>query len=226
MVIALAVVFLYAPWALALRPWDYDILRAGFSIIAGIGLVAVFGATTYFSLKDPDIKLLEPANVVSDDEVLPLLSQYAGTPFVGDVASQAIEQINSSSRKRGRLRKIVSAQFSEGSLSWDKFSGLVDMAVRTVLRNAALVANGLQSFDQEGYSRARRHKDAQTEQLALYDKSLASMREALEANERILLEMGKLELELGTLEADDTRTEADQTIEELRGLIEETRYYR
>lgn len=224
--IAVAVVFLYAPWGLALRPWDYDLLRAGLSIIAGIGLVGIFGTSTYLALKDPDVKLLEPAKVMSDDEVVPVLEEYADTPYVGEIASEALEQVRSASRKRKRLRKVISVQFAEGSMSWDKFCRLVDVAERTILRNAALVANGVQSFDREGYVKARKRGQAQAEQLALYDKTLADLQEVLSANERVLLEMAKLEMELTQLEADDTREDASQTIEELQGLIEETRYYR
>lgn len=224
-VIALAVILLYAPWGLALRPWDYDLLRAGFSIIAGIGLAGVFGTSTYLLLKDPDVKLLEPSDVLDDDDVVPVLEEYAQTPYVGAIALETLEQVHSAERKRGRLRKVISNQFSQGSMSWDKFCGLVDMANRTVLRNAALVANSIQSFDREGYKKALRSKDRHAEELALYDRSLAGMREVMEANERVLLEMGKLELELSSLEADDTREAASETIEELQSLIEETRYY-
>lgn len=223
--IALAVVLLYAPWGLALRPWDYDLLRAGFSIIAGIGLAGVFGTSTYLLLKDPDVRLLEPSAVLDDDEVVPVLEEYAQTPYVGAIALETLEQVRSAERKRGRLRKVISSQFSEGSMSWDKFCSLVDMAERTIIRNAALVANGVQSFDREGYKAALRAKQAKAEQLALYDRSLADMRGIIEANERVLLEMGKLELELSSLEADDTREAASETIEELQSLIEETRYY-
>lgn len=223
--IALAVVLLYAPWGLALRPWDYDLLRAGFSIIAGIGLAGVFGASTYLLLKDPEVKLLEPSAVLDDDEVVPVLEEYSQTPYVGAIALETLEQVRSAGRKRERLRKVISSQFSEGSMSWDKFCRLVDMAERTIIRNAALVANGAQSFDREGYKAALRSKNKKAEQLALYDRSLAGMRDIIEANERVLLEMGKLELELSSLEADDTREAASETIEELQGLIEETRYY-
>lgn len=226
MLIALAVVFIYAPWGLALRPWDYDILRAGFSIIAGIGLTGVFGASTYFALKDPEVKLLEPSKIMDDDEVVPVLEQYLEAPYVKEIAGETLEQIHSAERKRKRLHKIIGVQFSEGSISWDKFIGLVDMADRTVLRNSALIANGVQSFDREGYAKAKRRGSNQTEQLALYDQSFANMQEIIDANERVLLEMAKLEMELTQLEADDTREDASQTIEELQGLIEETRYYR
>ncbi len=224
--IAFAVVFLYAPWGLALRPTDYDLLRAGFSIIAGIGLVGVFGTSTYLLLKDPEVKLLEPTKVVDDDEVIPVLEQYLETPYVADVAAETLEQIRSASRKRARLRKIISVQFAEGSMSWDKFCNLVDLAERTILRNSALVANGIQSFDLQGYKKAKRTGNEHDERIELYNKSLASMQEVIQANERVLLEMAKLEIELSQLEADDTREEAGETIEELQGLIEETRYYR
>lgn len=71
-----------------------------------------------------------------------------------------------------------------------------------------------------------RSGDDHSEQTELYERSLAGMRDIIDANERVLLEMAKLEMELSSLEADDTREAASETIEELQGLIEETRYYR
>lgn len=232
--IAVAVVLIYAPWGLALRPWDYSLLRAGFSIIAGIGLAGVFGVSTYYALKDPDVKLLEPASVMDDDEVVPVLEQYVEAPFVGGIAGDAIEQIKSSSRKKERLHKVIGLQFAEGSISWERFASLVDAAERTVLRNSALVANNVQSFDRVGYEKAKAraknadktsHASVREEQLALYETSLENMRDIITANERVLLEMGKLELELSKLEAEDTADSSGQTVEDLQALIEETRYY-
>ncbi len=228
LLIAVAVVLLYAPWGLALRPWDYSILRAGMSIIAGIGLAGVFGTSTYFALKDPDVKLLEPTKVMDDDEVVPVLEEYVDTPYVGGIAGDALEQVHSAERKKKRLHKVIGIQFSEGSISWDRFVTLVDTAERTVLRNSALVANNVQSFDREGYAQEKAHhgSGAHDERLALYDQQLSRMREVVTANERVLLEMGKLELELSRLEEDDTLEDNGQTVEELQSLIEETKYYR
>ena len=233
--IALAVVIIYAPWGLALRPWDYSILRAGMSIIAGIALAGTFGASTYLLLKDPDVKLLEPERVMTAAEVIPVLEEYEDTPYVGGIASDALEQVHSAGRKRKRLQKIIGMQFSEGSISWDRYISLVDGAERTIVRNASLVANGVQSFDREGFGRAKASErranelsshEMKQQGLALYDEQLAHMREIITANERVLLELGKLELELSKLEADDVTEESGQTIEELQTLIDETRYYR
>ena len=224
--IAVAVVMLYAPWALALRPWDFDILRAGMSIVAGIALAGTFGTVTYLTLKDPDVKLLEPSSILDDDQVVPVLQEYVDTPYVGGIAADAIEQVQSAERKKGRLHKVIGIQFAEGSLSWDRFTTLVDTAERTVLRNSALIANNVQSFDREGYAKEKSRRSGSGDQLALYDESLSRMREIIGANERVLLEMGKLELELSKLESDDTLQDNSQTVEELQALIDETRYYR
>lgn len=234
--IAVAVVLLYAPWALALRPSDVSILRAGFSIIAAIGLAGVFGTGTYLALKDPDEKLLEASSVVSADEVLPILHEYVETSYVGGIASDTIDQVESAERKRRRLRKAIGTQFSEGSITWDHFTGLVDEAAQTVVRNAALVANGVQAFDRVEYAKdladARRagkgnsaEARVQREQVAVHEQALEHMHEIIAANERMLLEMGKLELELGKLEAGDTLEANGGTVEELSQLIQQTQYY-
>ena len=152
-VIAVAVVVLYAPWGLALRPSDYNILRAGLSIISGVALAGVFGAGTYLALKDPDEKLLEASSVMTADQVIPVLREYVETPYVGGIAADALDQVESATRKRSRLRKAIGTQFSEGSITWDRFAGLVDQAAQTIVRNAALIANGVQTFDRVEYAK-------------------------------------------------------------------------
>ena len=232
-VIAVAVVLLYAPWGLALRPTDYSLLRAGFSIICGIALAGTFGAGTYLALKDPEEHLLTPAEVINEDEVIPVLRSYVETPYVGGIAADVIEQVQSSDRKRRRLQKYIASQFSEGSITWDRFAGLVDQAHHTIIRNAALVANNVQTFDREGYAKdladlhrkGNKNNEVQRQQVAVYEQSLAHMREIIAANERMLLELGRLELELSKLDAGSTLESNEGTIDELARLIEETKYY-
>jgi hypothetical protein len=109
---------------------------------------------------------------------------------------------------------------------------MVETAERTILRNSALVCNYIQAFDQEEYtkvSKANKRSEANAhtdEQLELYNNSIEKMKEIVSANDRILLEMAKLEFELSELDADDTRESAGETVEELQDLIEETRFYR
>lgn len=234
--IAASVVFLYAPWGLNLRPTDYNILRAGFSIIFGVALLGTFGAGTYLALRDPGQKLLEAGDVMSEDEVVPILREYSEAPYVGGIAGDALDQVRSASRKRSRLNKAIEAHFSKGSITWERYTGLVDQAHRTIVRNCALLANAVQTFDRVEYGKdladARRYGNANTEaarvqreQVAVHNQALAHMHDVLDANERVLLELGKLELELGKLESGETLSNNSETIEELSQLISETQYY-
>jgi len=225
--IAVCVLVLYAPWGLALRPWDYSILRAGASIICGIALTGVFATSTWLALKDPDVKLLEASEVVDDDEVLAILAEYADAEHVGTLAREATDQVRRSSYLAERLHKQISRQFSEGSMSWDRFTRLADRARTQVLRNSALVANDIQNFDRASYAKelSRTRKGESSAILALHEQSLAEMREVLDANEQLLLEMARLEHEVKRLDAGDAREDAEECMSDLKALIEDTKYY-
>lgn len=225
--IALAVVVLYAPWGLALRPWDYSILRAGASIICGIALAGTFVTSTWFALKDPDVKLLDAAEVDSDEEVLAILAEYADSEYVSQISREATDQVRRASYLEDRLMRQISRQFSEHSLSWERFCELAKRAHTQVLRNAALVANDIQSFDRAGYARerAKARSGAESATLALLDSTLAEMREVLDANEQLLLEMARLEHEVKRLDVGDAREDAESCMDDLRQLIQDTKYY-
>jgi hypothetical protein len=96
-----------------------------------------------------------------------------------------------------------------------------------VLRNAALVANDIQSFDRAGYARerAKARGGAGSATLALLDSTLAEMREVLDANEQLLLEMARLEHEVKRLDVGDAREDAESCMDDLRQLIQDTKYY-
>ncbi len=230
--IAIAAMVLYTPWLVGLTPSDPSILRAGLSVICAILLTGAFGGSTYAYLREPEYRLLESGEVNEPDDVLPQLRDFSEIPTVGTYASEAAAQIETMERRCERLRRVIGAKFGEQSLSHDKFAAVVDAARRTLLRNCALLSNRVQSFDVEGYRKSRHllPKSSQDglegERIAVYEQALADMHEVIEANERLLLEMGKLEMEISDLEADDTREDNNRMLEEVKDLLEQTRYYR
>lgn len=230
--IAITAMVLYTPWLVGLSPSDPSILRAGLSVICGIVLSGAFGASTYAYLREPQYRLLESSEVNEADDVLPELRALSEMPVVGPYASEAVTQVEGMEHRHGRLYRVIGATFSEGSLSWDKFTAVVDAAQRTLLRNCALLANRAQSFDVEGYKKARRmlpgngSSDALGEErMRIYEEALADMREVIEANERLLLEMGKLEMEISDMESDDNREDNTRMLDEVKELVDQTRYY-
>ncbi len=231
--IAITGMVLYTPWLVGLTPSDPSILRAGLSVICGIVLTGAFGASTYAYLHEPEFHLLESGEVNEADDVLPQLEGLSELPVVGSFAQEARAQIETMEHRRSRLYRVIGTKFGEGSLSWDKFTAVVEAAQRTLLRNCALLSNRAQSFDVDGYRKTKRllptPQGASTldrERMGLYDEALADMREVVEANERLLLEMGKLEMEISDLESDDNREDNTRMLDEVEELLEQTKYYR
>ena len=231
--IAITAMVLYTPWLVGLSPADPSILRAGLSVICGILLTGAFGASTYGYLHEPEYRLLEAGEIDDPEDVLPQLRDYAGLPAVGSYAEEACNQIEAMERRRDRLYRVIEAKFGTESLSHDRFAAVVEAAERTLLRNCALLANRVQSFDVDGYRKQRRRLVTQTssttlskEREVIYGEALDDMREVIEANERLLLEMGKLEMELSDLESDDNREDNNRMLDEVKELLEQTKYYR
>lgn len=230
--LAITGMVLYTPWLVGLTPSDPSILRAGLSVICGILLAGGFGASTYAYLHEPEYRLLESAEVNEADDVLPQLHGLSELAVVGPYAREAATQVETAQHRYGRLRRVIGTTFSEGSMSWDKFMAVVDAAERTLLRNCALLANRAQSFDAEGYRQMRRQLTkgssgaAGKEGLSIYEDALSDMSEVIEANERLLLEMGKLEMEISDMESDDNREDNTRMLDEVRELVEQTKYYR
>lgn len=231
--IAIAAMVLYTPWLVGLTPSDPSILRAGLSVICGILLVGSFGASTYAYLHEPEYRLLESGEVNEADDVLPQLWGLSERGRVGSFAREAATQVETMGRRSERLARVVVATFGEGSLSTGKFMAVVEAAQRTLLRNCALLANRIQAFDSEGYRKAKRRPQAarpldplETERMELFEEAISDMGKIIEANERLLLEMGKLEMELSDLEGDDNREDNSRMLEEVNELLDQTRYYR
>ena len=237
-VIAITAMVLYTPWLVGLTPSDPSILRAGLSVIFGIILVGGFGASTYAYLHEPQFRLLESGEVDDPDDVLPELRAFSSLPTVGQYATEGVNQIETMERRRSRLYRVIESTFGAESLSHDKFAAVIDSAERTLLRNCALLANRIQSFDVEGYRKARRPRlgagtvhegqagSLEAERATVYQDALRDMQEVVEANERLLLEMGKLEMELSDLESDDNREGNTRMLDEVKDLLEQTKYYR
>ena len=143
-----------------------------------------------------------------------------------------VRRVRRRRRRHGRLVRAIESTFGEESLTAGKFVAVADAARSTLLRNCALLSNRIQAFDVDGYRATRRRLPSlgegslASEQLAMYEDALADMREVIEANERLLLEMGKLEMEVSDLEGDDNREDNTRMLDEVRDLLEQTKYYR
>lgn len=235
---AALIVILYSPGLLALRPNDPSILRAGFAIIFAVIIVVALIWVNYSALRTRKYEHLDTTGKADEYELSEVLKRYAAQPIVGQYAASALDEIAAAAKKKKSLYDIVSGKFEKHSLSWDKFIAVIDSAVQTIMKNAALLANRVQAFDAEeyrkmsalfesgAYKRDQIPDDVQEEKWRLLQKGLEDMRGVVGANERLLLELDKFSLELGSLESSSNEEANSYMLDEIRALVEETKYYR
>lgn len=164
------------------------------------------------------------------------LASHLEEEAVGPMARSAYAELDLLAQKRSRLSALISSRFPEGSLSHSRYADAVDMACEVAAENMFALAMRMDSFDVAEYSKLRYMlasglyreddvpDDIQEERGRMYREELSEMRAAVQANEKLLLELDRLAQEIRK-----TGAEADSGNEdiarEIRVLIDELQYY-
>ena len=181
---------------------------------------------------------LDPDAGATSGDVIKVMRRYVTDDVVGPYAQGVIDTLESAEMRHQSIFAELDGTFQRGTISWDKFAAPTYAALDAILRNAALQANRIQTFDTASYLRLRRsmgrewRTEANTrsqtseQRWRLYKDILSTLDEIQVTNEGLLLELDKLASELVTLQATDPTEQSDSIIEEIRRLVEEAKYYR
>lgn len=228
--IAAAAVILYSPGFLCLRISDYSIFRAGMSIIAALGLIAVFFFVNLRLLKEPDKKPVLLEDVPNLEKARDILRSHVSGRYFGSTARTAIEQLDRIFVCRQRLSGILEQRFEKGTMSWDKFDSMAAAAESSAIQNVVAMANRMQLFDEKEYARLQHYREddipdeIQEEQLRLYRKNFDAVRSTIALNETLLLKLDALAMELSSSSGENEALN-NGLVKEIEKLIEETKYY-
>ena len=167
-----------------------------------------------------------------------VLSRYARYDTVGKFAYAGKKALEDMKLKSDSFYATLDSKFARGSLSWDKFSVAATGVEQTILRNCALLANRVQTFDRDEYRQLTRQirnaayhqgtplAPVQQQKWQLLKASIADMEAIIDSNEHLLFELDKLASELDKLQNAGFTEESEKLLEEIRTLIDETKYYR
>jgi len=181
---------------------------------------------------------LDPDAGATSGDVIKIMRRYVTDEVVGSYAQGVIDILESAEMRHQSIFAELDGTFQRGTISWDKFAAPTYAALDAILRNAALQANRIQTFDTASYLRLRQsmgrewRTEANTrsqtseQRWRLYKDILSTLDEIQVTNEGLLLELDKLSSELVTLQATDPTEQSDTIIEEIRRLVEEAKYYR
>jgi hypothetical protein len=186
--------------------------------------------------KAPEYERIETEGDIAEDHVIAVLKKYTHRYGVDDLARSGISALESVAHKRESFFAALDAKFQKNTISWDRFAVGADTAFGAIERSTAQLANAIQAFDSDEYRRLERLAGSaganspsidavQQERLGMFRGRLDGMRTIVADNERMLLELDKLEAELGKLESDEREDRGEDILQEIRTLTEEMKYY-
>lgn len=229
--IAAAAVILYSPGLLCLRITDYSIFRAGMSVIGLLALISAFFTVNIRFLKKPQQRPVLTENILDLEQTKDILRNYGENRHLKSMAATACEQVDRILRSRERLSGILEQKFVKGTMSWDKFNGLVLAAENSAMKNVVAMANRMQLFDEKEYTKLQHYRednipdDIQEEQLRLYQKNFEDMKALIGLNEKILLKLNSLAMEVSSSSSEKEAGQNESLLKEIEKLIDETKYY-
>ena len=221
------------------------------SVVSIVMLVALVGLVLFIALivwavrkamakaktigKAPEYEHIDTDSQISEEHVIAILKKYTHRYGVGELARSGINALEAAARKRESFYAALDAKFKPGTISWDRFAVGADSALNSIVKSTAQLANGIQAFNSDEYRRMERQFsgsvdvstiDATTaERWGMLQGRLDGMKEIAAGNQRMLLELDKLEAELGKLESTERTDETDDILAEIRTLTEEMKYY-
>lgn len=185
-----------------------------------------------------DFEYLDVERGTTAAHIVDVMQGYLEDYISGDYARSVIDALDAAEFRRRSLMPEIESKFEPNTISWDRFVGPAQAALDAVLRNCALLANRVQSFDSMDYARMEQFYrnggfdgNGNTDPVRLqrwkllYDTK-REMDDLRSTNDGLLLELGKLSAELAKLSSSQTHEESTRIAEEVSKLVDETKYYR
>ena len=227
--IAVGSVICYSPGLLALRPGDASVLRAGSSLFVGFLALTGLGYGNYKILNDTPKKELFAGDDINDlSQVYGILEQYSKGKFFGPVARTVTDQIKRFQKSAERARWEVDRKFNKGSMTWERYSAVLDAAEAAVLHDVAATVSRMQLFDEKEYERLQHYKDdnipddIQEKQIEIYKQNISLINDAIAKNETMILRLDTLSVKLSET---DMQENSEVILDEISTLTQELKYY-
>ena len=228
---AAAMVCLFSPGLLGLSPFAANATAAAASIAVGVVAVPSFVMMNRALLAERKEELLEADEADAGEKAASLLERYASSKALGGIARSAAGQAERMEKQSANFETLAARRFGRGTLSYEKFMGVIRCAGEALKRGSIRIANKMVIFDEREYKKLSSGEyklddipdHIQEEKWKLYEENLEDMRSVLEKNEKVLLEVDHLMAEMA--EMDCTEQDIDGVADQIRELLGQLEYY-
>ena len=225
---AVAMVCLFSPGLIGLSPFSGNTVAAAASVAIGVIAVPSFVLMNKALLMEKKAELLQVNEENANKKAREFLEHYR---FSAGISTSAISQIERMENEVSTFEKLVSRRFGQGTLSYEKFMGVVRSASDALSKSIIRIVNKMIIFDEIEYKKlsSAQYKlddipdDIQEKKKQLYDENLDDMRSILEKNEKVLLEVDHLMMEMSDM--DYSEQDIDGAAAEINRLLSQLEYY-
>lgn len=222
-------VVLFSPGLLGLSIVDASAVKAALSLTLGIMMPAGMVAYNYKTISQKnDVKLIG-TNQYSVEGIRQEMKHYLGSGVFGQVARASLDELDKCEKMQAGVDEVLDRKFEKGSLTYQKFDSIAKAAQDTILANMVNMLNRMKVIDDGVYARLQNYKhddipdDIQIQQLELYNKNIAAVKEKRNQNEGLIYKLDELRIELAASEAVDAA--GIMAYAEIDTLIKQIEYY-
>ena len=222
-------VVLFSPGLLGLSIVDASAVKAALSLTLGIMMPTGMVAYNYKTISQKnDVKLIG-TNQYSVEGIRQEMKHYLGSGVFGQVARASLDELDKCEKMQAGVDEVLDRKFEKGSLTYQKFDSIAKAAQDTILANMVNMLNRMKVIDDGVYARLQNYKhddipdDIQIQQLELYNKNIAAVKEKRNQNEGLIYKLDELRIELAASEAVDAAGIKAYT--EIDTLIKQIEYY-
>lgn len=222
-------VVLFSPGLLGLSIVDASAVKAALSLTLGIMMPAGMVAYNYKTISQKnDVKLIG-TNQYSVEGIRQEMKHYLGSGVFGQVARASLDELDKCEKMQAGVDEVLDRKFEKGSLTYQKFDSIAKAAQDTILANMVNMLNRMKVIDDGVYARLQNYKhddipdDIQIQQLELYNKNIAAVKEKRNQNEGLIYKLDELRIELAAAEAVDAA--GIKAYAEIDTLIKQIEYY-
>ena len=157
------------------------------------------------------------------------MKHYLGSGVFGQVARASLDELDKCEKMQAGVDEVLDRKFEKGSLTYQKFDSIAKAAQDTILANLVNMLNRMKVIDDGVYARLQNYKhddipdDIQIQQLELYNKNIAAVKEKRNQNEGLIYKLDELRIELAASEAVDAA--GIKAYAEIDTLIKQIEYY-
>ena len=222
-------IVLFSPGFLGLSITDASVIRAALSVTMGIMMPVGMVIYNYKTLSQKEEHKYIGTNQYSVEEIRQELQHYLGSGLFGQVARSSLDQLDKCEKMQAGVNEILNRKFDKGSLTYHRFDTIAGNAQNTVMANMVNMLNRMRVIDDGVYARLLNYKhddipdDIQIQQLELYNKNIAAVKEQRNQNERLIYKLDELRLELAASESVDAA--GIKAYAEIDTLIKQIEYY-